>query len=132
MKNQSKHNKAWMKKQIQKGLCVFCRDESLYKSSLCEKHYFKGRVRSVTGSYDNWEIIRDKFFESGEVCYYTGKKLVLGVNAGLDHLKPRSRFKHLKDSIDNLVWCDTKVNVAKRDLTNDEFIDVCKLVASRF
>ena len=44
----------------------------------------------------------------------------------LDHITPRSRGGN--NSIENCNIIDKQVNVAKRDLTNEEFISLCKEV----
>ncbi len=68
----------------------------------------------------------NKLIEQDFKCYITGRELVLGLNASLDHVIPRSKDKELSKKIDNLKWCDKSVNFVKRDLTIDEFISLCR------
>jgi hypothetical protein len=60
------------------------------------------------------------------LCPYTGRKLIPGVNASLDHVLPKSRFPELRCEIDNVEWIDLSVNYSKRDMTKDEYIAHCK------
>ena len=57
-------------------------------------------------------------------CALTGQKL--DRSAQLDHKNPRSKGGN--DRIENLQWLTQTANLAKRDLTNDEFIGLCKLI----
>jgi 5-methylcytosine-specific restriction endonuclease McrA len=55
-------------------------------------------------------------------CPYTGDKLVLGVNASIDHIKPKKRFPELASDINNIEWVSFRVNYHKYDCTKEEFI----------
>jgi CRISPR/Cas system Type II protein with McrA/HNH and RuvC-like nuclease domain len=67
-------------------------------------------------------------FSDNAICYLTGEPI--------DITKPRTyQFDHKipvskngDNSIDNLGLCTKEVNLAKRDLTPDEFIALCKKV----
>ena len=58
------------------------------------------------------------------LCSLTGAKL--DRTSQLDHILPKS--KGGTDYIENLQWLSQKANLAKRDLTDDEFIDLCASV----
>ncbi len=53
----------------------------------------------------------------GNVCQYTGRPLSRN-EGNLDHVHPRSRGG--KDSFENLVWADKKINTLKGDRTPEE------------
>jgi len=72
--------------------------------------------------------IKNLFYLQDGRCYITGKKLILGVNAGLDHIEPRSQRPDLVGSLKNVRWVDKKINEIKRDLSYGEFIDICRMV----
>ena len=74
----------------------------------------------------------DKLYSQNFTCPYTGEKLILGVNAWIDHILPRSRFPDQETSLDNLQWVSKKANLAKHNLTKDEFLDLCRLISKRF
>ncbi len=99
-------------KAIIKGNCVSC--------------WFDQIARNATGSRLNGVYLAEKFEEQKHLCYYTNKIMIPGVNASIDHKIPRKRGG--SDDLINLVWCDFNVNMQKRDLTEKEFIEQCKLV----
>ena len=61
-------------------------------------------------------------------CPYTGDRLIPGVNASLDHIKPVSLYPELARSIDNVEWVTLDVNLAKRTLDSEQFIALCRRV----
>jgi len=65
-------------------------------------------------------------------CPYTGRRLKIGNNASIDHIKPRSLFNGKVGDIKNLEWVDTEVNRAKRTMSKARFVSLCRLIASRF
>jgi hypothetical protein len=117
-----------------KGLCHSCSEKKLPNSSyLCEKHWFN-RIASANGisGRNSGEIAKNLLEAQGYRCLYTGRALVPGLNASIDHIKPKSRFPNLISSVKNIEWVDFAVNIAKGDMTKEEFIDLCKSIASRF
>lgn len=56
------------------------------------------------------------------VCPYTQRRLTQE-NAQLDHVIPMIRGG--SSTIENLQWVNRDVNYAKRDLSRDEFIQLC-------
>jgi hypothetical protein len=115
------------------GLCSNCSRKTLPTSSLCEEHWYK-RAARVNGlkTEDGWKLVKKLMEEQNFTCPYSGRELVLGFNASMDHVNPRSRFPEQAHLLENLEWIDIEVNSAKRDLTKEEYISLCKLVASRF
>lgn len=71
--------------------------------------------------------VQDKFGEH-TICYLTGEPIDVTKprTYHFDHKVPVS--KNGDNSIDNLGICTKEVNMAKRDLTPDEFIALCKKV----
>lgn len=60
------------------------------------------------------------------LCALTGRRL--GRSAQLDHILPRARGGG--DHIDNLRWTSQEANIAKRDMTDAEFLCLCQDVMS--
>jgi hypothetical protein len=58
------------------------------------------------------------------------RKLILGVNASIDHIKPVSRYADLALKLDNMEWVSFRVNLAKSDLTPEEFLSLIKAIAT--
>jgi 5-methylcytosine-specific restriction endonuclease McrA len=58
------------------------------------------------------------------LCALTGVKL--NKTSQLDHILPKARGG--SDCIENLQWLSQEANLAKRDLTDDEFINLCASV----
>ena len=123
----------YRRKNESKSLCSNCSNPKLNGISICEIHWFN-RVARNSGIVSSNSAAKIKLLleKQSYTCPYTGKKLTPGVNASLDHIKPRSRFPELVSSISNLEWVDIDVNTAKGVLSKSEFIDMCKLVSSRF
>lgn len=60
-------------------------------------------------------------------CAYTGKPLVPADNASLDHKTPVSRGG--THDLGNLQWIDSQINRMKTDMTHEEFLAMCQLIA---
>ena len=128
---QTGYNRKWSEKQTANGMCIFCKNPKLKHSKLCEKCYFKLTAQNTLKDRRLANDIQNLFYLQGGRCFITGDELVLGLNAGLDHLEPKSKSPHLISEITNVRWVDRAINTAKGNLTIDEFIDMCTLVAKR-
>lgn len=62
------------------------------------------------------------------LCALTGRRLTRE-NAEIDHKRPQVRGGG--DGIENLQWVCKVANRAKRDLTDEEFLALCREVVSR-
>lgn len=67
-------------------------------------------------------------FSSNPTCYLTGLPIDITKTStySFDHIIPSTRGGD--NSIDNLGICTKQANMAKTDMTLDEFINLCKLV----
>ncbi len=120
------------KRHIQSGLCGNCTEKLMENSkTVCIKHYFAGVAGKIGLKTKDWEKLKHILESQNHICPYTGKKLTPGVNASVDHILPSSRFPELKSDLSNIEWVDLKVNEVKSDFTRAEFIEICKLVATR-
>jgi len=116
------------------GLCHNCRKPKLPHSSyLCEDHWFN-KIAASNGikGRDGGRLVRKIIESQGYTCPYTGRTLILSLNASIDHKNPRSRFPDQVGLLENIEWVDVQVNSAKREMTKEEFLSFCKLVSSRF
>lgn len=110
------------------GLCIRCKSEALNNSNLCEIDYLKAKSIQFTGSVENYKLIKEKLEQQNYLCKYSNKKIILGVNASLDHILPKSRYPEKEKDPNNLVWVDTHINIMKNNMSYEEFVDLCKLV----
>ena len=112
--------------------CHSCKVKALNTSRYCLNCWVKDCVRKTLGVKDKQEkerfanLLLKKLKLQKHQCAYTGRKLVAGVNLSLDHILPKSDFPHMKDSLDNLVWVDLSVNVAKSNLLPKDFLSMCE------
>ncbi|MEA5534171.1 hypothetical protein [Crocosphaera sp. XPORK-15E] len=130
MRNQSQERK----NRMSKGLCKFCTQPRLNNhAQLCEKHFIANSAQWAIKRCNNQviEILRQRFYKN-PYCHYTGEKLVLGVNTHLDHIQSKKNNPELALDIDNVEWVSESANLAKNGMNKDEFIQFCKLIASRF
>lgn len=128
----SLHRKERRKFFKEKGLCAECGKEKLCHCVCCVDCYMASASKQNLGTTKHRHELKERFFAEGSKCFYTGKELILGVNASLDHMNPVSRFGESANVPENLVWCDRAVNEAKKSMTKEEFIGLCKLIAGRF
>lgn len=131
------------KKYLDSGLCFRCgqapmnisqrlmRRQQTKPLPVCETCYIKSLTRAATGSSRAWKAIAEKFQAQGGRCPYTNSPIALGVNASIDHILPVSRFPEQAANIDNLEWIRYDINIIKRDLTKDEFLQIIGQIANR-
>ena len=126
-RRQSRHDSRRKRKEA--GVCDDCGETRLPDHKLCRDCYLKVIAGLNTGSRANWEHILQLFYDQNQRCAMSGRKLILGKNAQLDHILPRSRFPELKHDLENLQWLHEDVNLAKRNMTPDEFVNLCEEVS---
>lgn len=119
-----------MQARIDKGQCKYCCSPQLPGQRVCQHHWFSNVAYHSLGKASNRaaQILKDKLAEQNSRCPYTGIQLIPGQNCQIDHIKPVSRFPELRHDPDNLEWVLDIANLAKRDLTKEEFIAFCRLV----
>lgn len=122
-----KHSAMRRELHPQAGLCLKCTTEVFKESKYCKKHWLEGF--SI-----KYAIPPEQLFKKLELqcfrCFFTGKELIPGVNASVDHLHPRSKREDLTGDIDNIVWCDRRINLMKGNFSLEEFVTTCRQVAS--
>ena len=76
-----------------------------------------------------WELTEDDLKAMQKVCHYTGQELTLEPNKpntiSLDRLDSSKGYLS-----SNVVYCCARVNTAKSNLTVDDFVELCRSVAS--
>lgn len=92
----------------------------------CEEHLFKRLAFRATGKVSDAKMLKNMVKEQDYKCAYTGQKLVIGKNASLDHIIPRSAGG--ANCRTNLCWCLWEVNMMKHRFSYKEFLAFCRSV----
>lgn len=71
------------------------------------------------------EQMLEKLISQDFKCFYTGLPLVPGVNASIEHIKPKSKNPELRKDVNNLVWIRTEVNSMRNNYTFEKFLMLC-------
>lgn len=115
---------------IRDGKCIKCaKPVDVARGQSCKMCILKATAHTWLGTAKRAPELRALLEAQDYKCPYTGRNLEIGRNATIDHKVPRSRGG--TDDIGNLQWVDWQVNKAKTDMTHDEFITLCRLVADR-
>ena len=113
------------------GFCVACSEPSIPGGgNYCRTHWLDNGAKKYGFTREQYPALWEKLEKQQFRCYYTGIELIPGVNASLDHKKPRSKGGDMND-LDNCVWCDRLINAFKNDLTDEEFVERCRQVVNR-
>lgn len=112
--------------RLSSGLCAYC-DEVRVGVKLCLKHYLQCTAKTHfkgQSSLDMADKLHQLYLRQDGKCPYTGNKLILGKDASLDHIIPRSRGG--SGELDNVQWVYYAVNFMKQDMFHDEFLELVK------
>ena len=116
-------------------------DKTNTPSKFAPGHWAKTKPRADRDTYlvkqmlqnfgalaSDYEEAMVKLKEQNFRCAYTQVPIQIGVNASMDHIIPNSRKSRDKElcTMDNLVWCDSKFNLAKHDLTINDLYNLAK------
>jgi hypothetical protein len=121
-------------KRLKTGFCVICGNTPFMESDrqntykTCDYCFLKGIARTSLGNAAFADDLKRKLEEQNYRCVYTGRLLKLGENASIDHIFPRSKFPKLAKNIDNIQWVDIVVNRMKRDLTEEDFLNLIETI----
>jgi 5-methylcytosine-specific restriction endonuclease McrA len=82
----------------------------------------------ATGSAANGSILERLWDEQGGRCALSGLPLVIGEYASVDHKIPLS--KGGTHDASNLRWLAFEVNMAKNNMSDEEFVAMCRRVVA--
>lgn len=109
------------------GGCAVCRKPkhtaTLCRLCACKQIARRARLPSFMAT-----ALLQKLDDAKRACPYTGLSIEIGTGASLDHIVPRS--KGGTNDLVNLEWVHVKVNMAKSNMSREEFIEFCRLVAT--
>jgi hypothetical protein len=119
-----------------RGLCKLCgarpHIESMkhLKTPMCEPCFYKVCSQRALGNRQYWEALKTKLISQNFKCAYTGRHLIFGVNASVDHILPVARYPHLKSDPNNIQWVAKNINYMKNNFLSEEFLALVKEIAA--
>lgn len=124
-----KTKKVYRKRQSD-GRCGSCGDTlpPRFERKTCHTCSVKHLWAKYSGSVTGWEALIEKLRKQEYKCTYTGELLVLGKNASIDHVLPRSRYPEMAGDPENIQWVTRRVNRLKGEMTHAEFMELVERI----
>jgi len=117
------------------GICQSCVLPTEFGTQTCSTHWFANRVTQRLGlggdTIGRGQALKAILEKQNYLCAYTGKKLVPGVNASVDHIQCKAKHPELVGDTNNIAWVDFQINRMKNDMDRDEFLETCAVIAER-
>lgn len=111
------------------GYCTECLNKkAINGTTLCENCFFKKVSKRHFKTRIYWMELKTIFNNQKGICPYSGIKLSPGLNAELDHIKPKSNGGNNK--IENCQWVYAPVNKMKWNLSEDDFKELVFNIAN--
>lgn len=106
--------------RVTKGICAECGKAPLSGNSRsCENCILKAMAKAHFKDVKKWNLLR-QLFDSNSTCPYSGIKLILGINASLDHKVPKSKGGN--NDTANLQFIHLWCNTIKSDMDESIFL----------
>lgn len=118
-----------MRALVAAGTCIDCRRSAADVAQKCVTCWFRYAACRNAGGSKNGPTLEAIWHAQGGRCALTGVALVRGDGASVDHHVPRSRGGTHDAS--NLRWVTRAANVAKNNLSDDDFLALCRNVVAR-
>jgi len=118
---------ALRRERVERGLCYMCGSPA-DAGKLCFEHWLRalGRSHKLNVANGGVALMKRIWNEQIGVCALTGESLRPGDNASLDHIVAKAKGGETVRS--NLRWVSYTSNMAKRDLSDGEFLELCRRV----
>jgi hypothetical protein len=110
-----------------RGVCRLCDSPRFGNGKVCKYHWFCHFGSKRLGSLKHAAFLEALLEKQQWKCHYTGVKLEQGI-ASVDYILPVSRFPASEKDLSNIVWCTKQTNRIKSNMTEDEFVNICKRV----
>ena len=114
------------------GLCERCgtlKTEQQTPAACCEQCTLKRIATNLLKDMSRASELGEILAAQNNRCIYSGRLLVLGINASVDHKIPLS--KGGTHDRENLQWADYNVNRMKSDMEESEFLKLVGEIAAR-
>ncbi len=114
-------------RKLAEGECIKCRAPST-SADHCDMHWFYmiGISHGLVARNGGVQLMQEIWDSQNGRCALTGHVLIKGETASLDHIVPIS--KGGTSSRENLRWVRLDVNGAKRAMSDEELIAMCRAV----
>jgi hypothetical protein len=115
--------------RIQRGVCVGCNKDAAFAAHMCRTCWFRRVATNTLGDINAGPMIEAIWVAQGGRCALTGVRLNPGNRqTSLDHITPRAAGGTNETS--NLRWVTYTANRAKSDMSDAEFLDMCRRVVA--
>ena len=119
-------------KSIADGRCVSCTNPKLEHSQLCLKCWLEEVAKRNLGFRKYGIQLGEMLERQNYLCPYTGNKLIPGINASLDHIRPVHHYPERARDITNVEWVSKEVNEMKRDRTPEQFLSLASKIVNYY
>lgn len=130
--------------KIEQGLCRNCtkrrstEDMPRTDGQMCLECRVKAVVRARVGTglvKSHFRELLQMLYDQNFRCFYTGDPIMPGEydelrSASIDHIVPMARGG--SNDLSNLCWVSWMVNRMKTNMTHEEFVSRCAVIAGRF
>lgn len=116
-----------VKEREQIGLCIGCgKGLPLPGNRKCVVCYLKHLAWTYFHSTAKWEKLNELFDSQKGICPYTGRKLIMGQDAEIDHII--SRYQGGRDELGNYQWVHRDINRMKTYQSHAQFLNLVREV----
>ena len=117
------------KERLVNGMCGACGlHPILTTQTVCKACYYKRISCSSFGTCADGKALEEMFEKQEGKCPLSGRQIVLGDTAELDHILAISRGGLVND-LQNVRWVHKMVNRSKQHYTDEEFLELVRDIA---